>query len=178
MFETIAESKFILELDSSQLEEIMICPLSWFYKYYENLRSNMSRRKTAMNKGTIIHKLLEVFYKEMGKGTSRYKAAKFAQAKMTAEGWVGEYGLQEDAQFLKERFFNYVTHYDERDLELVKNEKGEAAAEIGFSKVLYEDDKCIYIVSGRFDGITQISVGRAWVDHKTQAKEMDLYPYN
>lgn len=171
------DDKFVLRLDSSQMEEYLNCPLSWYYRYYENLRHNMSRRKDAVNKGTLIHRLLEVFYRELGKGASRSRAARIAQDKFTQEDWSKEFGLQQEASFLKMRFSNYVAHYDGDDLDLLKDEKGETGVEVGFSKILRETDQVLFIVEGRFDGITQINNAQAWVDHKTQGRMMDLYNY-
>ena len=35
----------------------------------------------------------------------------------------------------------------------------------------------IFIVEGKIDGITEINQTQAWVDHKTQSRTYDLYPY-
>src|SRR5438552_2942127 len=60
-------SKFTLTLDASQLKTYLICPLLWHYQYRENLRltdtfTGLPLRGIAADKGTLMHKLLEIFY--------------------------------------------------------------------------------------------------------------------
>jgi len=172
------KEKFILQLDSSQLEQYMICPLSWYYKYFENIRLGTAVRKKAPDMGTIEHKLLEHFYTALGEGKSRYAAANIAQSKLIEEDAFTKLNLREEAVFLKKRFMQYVMHYDERDFNFVKSSTGEVGTEVGFAKTLYENEECLYIVTGRFDGLVETGSGTAWVDHKTQGREMDLYPFN
>src|SRR6267143_4227287 len=54
-------NKFNLILDASQIYEYQTCPLKWYYNYKENLRLGISDT-TAMDKGTLIHNLLELYY--------------------------------------------------------------------------------------------------------------------
>ena len=55
-------SKYVLALDASQIKTYKDCNLLWAYLYRENLRP-ASADTSAMDKGTIVHFLLEHYYK-------------------------------------------------------------------------------------------------------------------
>lgn len=55
--------KKTLIVDSSQIQAFLECPQYWAYSYRHNLAPHVQRQKEAMNKGTYLHKLLELYYK-------------------------------------------------------------------------------------------------------------------
>ena len=54
-------SKLIITLDSSQMKAFMECEQLWCLAYVENLQFHLNRT-IYLDKGTFVHKLLEVFY--------------------------------------------------------------------------------------------------------------------
>lgn len=75
------KEKFVLVLDSSQLDTFDQCPQMWHYQYEERLIPNTAKPNTPMDMGTYGHKLFEILYKAEAAGSSRLdaveKASKF-----------------------------------------------------------------------------------------------------
>jgi len=57
------------------------------------------------------------------------------------------------------------------------NKNGVPAVELGFSKILFENESRIYIVEGRIDLISKFEDKLFFTDHKTQGTKKDLYGF-
>lgn len=71
-----SKNKQSLVLDSSQISTFLDCPQQWDYCYNESLVTigeAVSTKSSAMAMGTLIHKYLEIYYKERANGN--YSAA-------------------------------------------------------------------------------------------------------
>lgn len=171
--------KFTLILDSSQLAEIQTCPLKWYYKYKLNLQL-AGLKTTAPDKGTLIHWMCDDYYTQLWKGINPTKAAnetiqKFIDTKQTEKLFLDD-KKHELEKFLWSRFHLYTQRYFSNDFNLPLSSV--SPAELGFSKVLYEDDRVLFIVEGRID-LVCILLGTefCFVDHKTQDRESTLYQF-
>lgn len=170
-------SKYTLTLDASQLNQFGKCNLSWAYQYRECLSlSEIKTEPNALDKGTLVHLLLELFYKEIASGKDRVSAATQAQY-LFRQNPMLEVFSNEYIQFIIARFNEYYIYWQGRDLiPAVKN--GIPAVELGFTKVLYEDEYCLYAVEGKIDLIYMASEeSLAICDHKSQDRENHLYFY-
>jgi hypothetical protein len=84
---------------------------------------------------------------------------------------------KEEIVFICSRFLQYVTStYGSDYRPVVKN--GIPAVELGFSKLLYEDDNYLFVVEGRIDMLAIINGETIFVDHKTQGKVQELYKFS
>jgi hypothetical protein len=180
--------KYVLALDASQIKTYDgECNLMWAYLYRENLR--LSGIKTdAMDKGTIVHYLLEQFYKILAHDPkiSRVDAMNISIEnfdRLIKEHPESSYGFDKEIlDFLRRRFIQYVYFWAGRDLfPAINKENNEAGIELGFSKVLYEDENVLFLLEGRIDMIHVYSPGTdpklCVVDHKTQDREMNHFEY-
>ena len=173
--------KTVLVLDSSQINEAIKCHHMWALNYREHL-SNATNVTTALDEGTLMHALLDVYYTLIATGGPRlniYTAAQAAVVALTADRTFEAYLKDKSAdrwEFLVQRFMQYVARYSSNDFQPIIN-KGRPSVEVGFSKVLFEDSKRLFIVEGRIDLISTINGERLWMDHKTQSTQGNLYKY-
>ena len=183
--------KFIFSMDSSQIKQFMICPLSWYLQYQVNPEiagSKNLKLKTAYpkgggaDKGTYVHKLNDVFFslRAAQRTQSSQAHAHAAMEFIKTAGTADALGIgKDDERFLLERFLQFVLHHDSRKDELIpiKDPEGNPGVEVPFSKVLFEDADRMYIVEGRIDLLCMLNRGqvKAWADHKTQSRFNDLY---
>src|SRR6266478_354694 len=148
--------KYVLALDASQIKSFDgECQLMWAYLYRENLRL-AGADTSAMDKGTIIHFLLEQYYKIKAKNKNILDR-EAAQASIEIfQNHIKElpeasFGFDKDLiNFLCQRFIQYVYNYAGRDLVPAINKfNNEVGVELGFSKVLYEDENVLFLLEGR-----------------------------
>ena len=175
-------SKYILALDASQIKTYKDCNLLWAYLYRENLRL-ASADTSAMDKGTIMHSLLEYYYKAKVKSPNDSHVKWVQESIEIFENEIKQapkkaFGFDRDLlNFLKQRFTQYSFNWTGRDFMPI-SKSGEAAAELGFSKILYEDDSVIFLLEGRIDLMIEYEGDRICVvDHKTQDRETHLFDY-
>jgi hypothetical protein len=175
------KEKFNLVLDASQIYESQTCPLKWWYHYKENL-ALIPFDTEAMDKGTLVHQLLELYYNFR---FNEPNGNKLTHAQLCIDIFMKERFTQtlfpsdnsEIEQFICERFLLYVMRYMNDDFNLRYDSKI-APVELGFSKLLFENDEVRFIVEGRIDLVANIQDGRAcFVDHKSQEKAINLYRY-
>jgi len=180
--------KYVLALDASQIKTFDgECQLMWAYLYRENLRLT-GADSSAMNKGTIIHFLLEHFYKLLASNPNlqRKEAAQGAIdifQKVIKESPEASFGFDKDLlNFLCQRFIQYVYNYTGRDLVPATNKtNGVVGIELGFSKILHEDENVLFLLEGRIDLLHNYDVNGnevlCVVDHKTQDRETHLFDF-
>jgi hypothetical protein len=63
-------NKFILTLDSSQIDCFLECPAKWHYSYQKRLQLTSDTVNVPMNSGSYGHKLLEIIYRARARGRS------------------------------------------------------------------------------------------------------------
>lgn len=170
-------AKYTLALDASQIKQFDFCNLSWAYLYRENLVKS-GLKTEALDKGTYIHLLLELYYKRRIEFPNEdiYNSAGLVIAdvqKNYAEPFNFPHELH---QFLCTRFIQYIGYWAGRDISPIGTPDN-PAVELGFSKILYEDDNVLFIVEGKIDLIQSTSGAICIVDHKSQDRESHLYYY-
>lgn len=162
-----------IALDSSQLVKKIKCDELWNLSGRQHLV--LSGMKTGpMDNGTVFHKLLELYYIERFK-LPIYDAAQEALVKFLPSK---ESTLVDDDTrlFLIKRFREYVMHYASSDFIPLRIE-GIPSIELGFSNVFYEDEYRKFIIEGKIDLLTSYRDDLSFVDHKTQGRAMNIYPY-
>ena len=178
--------KLNITLDSQQLYTFGICPLQWYYSYKESIRLATTDQKVAADKGTLVHYLMDLYYTERATKPSESRllhasniCQRFLSEKKTLELFPTSDLITDDNfgldTFLCDRFMLYVHRYLNDDFKpLIVN--GKPGIEVGFSKLLYEDDSVRFILEGRIDLLVDLA-GGAWVDHKSEGKYNPLYFY-
>lgn len=172
--------KLIITLDASQIHEFMTCEQRWHYGYVENLRL-ADMQTEAMDKGTLVHKLLETYYfykAEDCDGLTQMQLGEKTVEAFKVNNYTGRAGFPKDTEnFLINRFIAYLMYYSgNRDLEPITN-NGVPGVELGFSKILFEDENVVYIVEGKIDLIHVVGENLAWTDHKSQDRLNNLYNF-
>lgn len=184
-----SKDKYVLVLDASQLKTFGHCELEWAYSNREHLEISALYEATKTNPldmGSFMHLLLEAYYK------CRLKYPQnddYTNAQVALQAWykyklpgdehslVENWHFKDDIKFIQERFKKYVFFYQGRDLVPVMND-GIPGVELGFSKVLYEDDIVLFVVEGKIDLVHQIAQDTLCiVDHKYQGRMNNLYEF-
>ncbi len=175
-----------LTLDASQMTSHLKCPLMRTYQYDEGL-TIIGANDRSMNMGTIMHSLLDMYYRERVKepGENYTKQVKKVNDEYIKNGEWEKLISIEDLEFVLERFLYYCVNYTGggNDFSVVNTPSGGAGVELGFSKELGRvkiSNKLtlVFIVEGRIDLLVNIqSLGGvlAFADHKTQSRENTLY---
>lgn len=171
-------NQLVLRLDASALNEFMVCPIKYHYRYREHLIKTGARTE-PLDKGSVMHALLDAYY---AKRCENLVELPIKIASAICEQLLPElkkkYLLPEEAwQLLELRFIQYVVNYS-KDVVPLKAQKGKdllTGTELGFSKVLFQDERYLFIVEGRIDLLCEISGKRAVLDHKTQERKSTLY---
>lgn len=175
-------SKLVITLDSTALRSFMTCEQQWAYAYVENLR-RFNETTIYLDKGTLVHKLLEVFYtlRALRPREDRYAHQKIVVDLFKKGKLLKTSGLDKtEEDFICGRFLQYVMKYMSYDF-VPQMRNGKVGVEIGFSKVLYEDEQVICIVEGKIDLLSKTPHPNGgfdcFVDNKSQEQKKDLYPY-
>lgn len=158
--------KFTLSLDSSQLSDYLTCPQYWNYRNRQNLR--LTRASTlAMDRGTCMHSLLETFYKFQIRNPRNRDGNAIASSELVkASGIFEELKVSsDDRKLILLRFAEYVLYYQFRDF-IPSCINGVDGVELGFSKILYEDEDVCFIFEGKIDLVVENEVGDIFWDHK------------
>lgn len=175
-------SKTVVHLDASGMAMLAECPYRWYTRYVENLVP-VQTKTTAADKGTIGHRVLDCYYRMRAQDGNPLLILPQINAAIEQEFKVNE---------LKEEFANTIPKDDEyweilpmrlilyafkytKDFSILKNEKGDPGIELGFSKVLYEDDRYLFIVDGRIDVLAMTGGIKLFMDHKFQTRRRTLY---
>lgn len=125
-----------------------------------------------MERGTIIAKWLEIFYKNKIKPRQS-----FIRVLANPIVWIRRFVDKcKCTQPEAVSYFLSCTAYAER----YKNEDWKPVlVEKGFSKILYEDEKLLVIFEGRPDLILETPSGELIpFDHKTTSRQYEIYPHN
>lgn len=175
--EIITSGKRILSIDSQILNSIQLCARKTKYNFVDNLRTE--EKPEALERGDLMHKMLEVYYalqiesindpvsevftelreaglipssniKEFAVNAGRYFATKMALPLEEVEETIFQFT----------EYCNYYAHDSWCPLKV---------EEVG-SKVLYDDDKIRIIYNFKIDLIAEQGKIRAPFDHKTSKR--------
>lgn len=159
--------KFCILLNSHSLHNFQLCEMKHLLGDIVNLAPE--GEKQAFQRGTDVAKLLEVFYHRRRKGRS------LAPIVTNIHLWTKRfmrYSEPDMALRMTNTIMTYFREYGNETMEVVATEKA-------FSKVIYEDDKHLFIYEGRPDLVAKMMDGTIQVwDHKTQARKDNIYFFN
>lgn len=171
--------KYTLTLDASAINAYGKCPLMWAYINRENLALAAADTE-AMDKGTLVHQILEIYYKLRAKYPNENRMVLTGRTIdiFRRHEFTTKMGFPKDMEtFITKRFTQYIMWWEDRDLIPAMN-NGIPGVELGFSKVLYEDDKVLFVVEGKIDLVNQINHDAiAITDHKSQDRESHYYNF-
>jgi len=165
-------SQFNLVLDSSQIVAFLECPQKWVFQYQKNLELKEQQHQ-GFNKGTIVHGMLERYYKHIHESWPTAQAIVLAKVRDERK----ELDIDDDTfNLLLNRFINYTSRYQDDLLPVEHN--GKLVIESGFSYPVINNDRFLFILEGRIDIIAKFDSFVAIVDHKTQARYRRFYPFS
>jgi hypothetical protein len=138
-----------------------------------------------MDMGTLVHDLLARYYnrRALNPSNNYLMDAHWVFEEFIASRIIQNYGfdLQEVGGFLRQRWGQYVMFYPPNIDFLPIVHKGEAATEVGFSKIIFQDKLRIYVLEGRIDLLSTIQARsitfKIFWDHKSQDKASYFYRY-
>lgn len=189
------KDKYVLILDSSQIERWFFCPQSWAYLNEELLlpKGQLEELNVPMNAGTFGHRLLDIYYKAQARGLGMNQA--FGEA--MAFDFDNEYckcgRLLErhsdptcpckeptsrpfplepsERQKVVNRLIEYCAKWAGNDVVPDSPE----SVEVGFSEPIFEDDSNLFVLEGRIDVKGSIQGLSCILDHKFQYKKNGIY---
>lgn len=166
-------AKFTLALDASQINAFMECPSMWYFQFRMNLEPVFWSHE-ALSKGTIVHGLLERYYKFRAASNSVEDSCKMAIENFQVDKAKLEVD-EETYKFLITRFAQYCANYSRSDYKPLKVGK-KPLVETGFSVPLVDNANELFVLEGRIDLMVELpNVGPAFMDHKTQSRTNELY---
>jgi hypothetical protein len=171
----MTQEKIILSADNSQISQFLTCPKSWYLKYINHLGKRGSN-VAALDKGTVVHALLDVFYKCRGLGMNVNDSLNTTFKTFDRQMELGKLPeiKNEDTKLIKGRFSLYVTYYLSKDFKpLVINNIPQV--EVGFSIPLVDTPTHLFAIEGKIDLITTQEM---FVDHKSQERKYDHYQFD
>lgn len=158
-------------LDASSLELFEPCPRKYYYDAILNLTT--VRRRNAFDIGSYFHEVLAHYYSSPLKDIPRLRSAFDFSSQVQLFVKFGIKDIDEQ-KFYRRRIAEYFNFWDYEDQRLEF-----LAVEKGFSYLLYEDSSRRYILEGKIDLIGKGKpYGLFVMDHKTQSRKDDKYPYN
>lgn len=167
--------KIVISCDSQSLGAYQRCPESFNYGHIKNLESVTIKR--AFERGSYISRSLEIWYKcrrraEKGHATTFTKLTTVEKA-IIGKTLETQFMDVEDSTLLARKFKQYFNYYRNEHWRVV-------GTEVGFSKVLYENDYVKFLYEGRPDLIVKPyphpDNRMIPVDHKSEGRKAQLFP--
>lgn len=154
-----------IRLNSHSLAEVTRCPKLFHYNYVISLARKEQR--AALQKGSLFARVLEIYYKykqrrgnvPMSFVTKLFKAMQGPTIRVPEKA------------MLAMRFMLYAGHYKNDGFRIL-------AVELGFSVLLYQDDKYQFVYEGRPDMIIHDGKSIVVWDHKTRSRESSINEMN
>lgn len=169
-------NRIVIIADASQVKTFLECHKRWYYEYVLKIQQK-GLEKQALDTGTVLHALVEVYYKHLkreGPILSRQLALATLKRNMPRVSLTPD-----EIQFCKDRFLAYLLWTQANHCEFIPVEvNGKPQVEIGFSKILIETPQFLFIVEGKIDLIAQMGKERFVVDHKSQSRKYDHYEFD
>jgi len=147
------------------------------YEYNNLIQIEPSSRREVFAIGAYWGKMLEIYYRAKSNNKNNAQLAKLIRrmSKCAANNETFDEAAQ---NLLSTRIIEYWKRYQTEEVEVL-------GVEVGFSIILYEDAKHLFVYEGRPDRILRIKNPFnpnekiiCIVDDKTRAKNIDLVDYN
>ena len=162
-------SKQTLILNSHSLSNFQQCEARHLFADKICLEPLISKK--VFDEGTMIHAWLRIYYYNKKKfSISRNKC--LANPIMWINGAKKHWGIEPNRAFeLYRILISYQSNY--------KNETWQTiGTEVGFSKILYEDDQYLFIYEGKMDWLGYSGTDKIVVDHKSRNGKYQIYEFN
>lgn len=174
------KQKQIIVIDASQLNTLQSCDEQLRLQYILNLRP--LQKAEALEKGDLVHTILEAYYRALRlrrlkmHGFEQYTRAQIVD-KSCQVGAVLAPSLQLDMATA----FNVISNV--RDYFNFYSSDGwePLFIEMGFSKIIFEDEDFIFVYEGKVDLVTEVAGGNqpdCIVDHKSASRSKTPHPLN
>lgn len=177
----IEQDKLIFKLDSQILNSMNLCPERYRLEHILNFRP--IGKAQALEKGSVMHKMLDHYYRERMKGRAKKEehaiiveeAIRVGQFAMTKTS-IDVIAFEDDVRVFKD----YILKWQYDGWEILDVEQP-------FSKILYDDERLLSFNGDIYPGLTILyegivdlrirdpKQGVAVVDHKTESRRS--YPY-
>ena len=157
----------ILTLSPSGLNNLQECPTKYNFSNLRRLQL-VEAKTTRMDEGSLIHSMLELHYNSIIEGKSIQEiileVTEYAREKYRNDEY--EFAIVEDC----------IRNYQEYAVYYESDGWKPKAAEVPFSKIIYEDGNHKIVMEGIIDLITENLNSQSFpVDHKSVVKR-DQYP--
>ena len=168
--------RFELALDSTKITSYLTCPTMFNYEHEVGIVKT-GRDRTALDKGTVMHGLVERYYKKLWEGETTSNAMGFSLSQL------GELKKEVDLtdevfSLLSRRFIEYCSNYKDDKLQIESSLFNKPSIEVGFSVPILDTPDFYFVLEGRIDLIATLGGIKLFIDHKTQERKKDLYPYS
>ena len=169
---TILIPKQNVILDSQLLSTLMSCARLADFSFNHSFTS-IRGKSPSFEKGSIVHKFMEVYYGNIIKGVKKQDSVGFAisAAMEYAQSDECRNSTQEDKDLAIRTCQEYIEYYKNDfwvplEVECVKGE------------VLYEDDEIRVMWKAKYDLISDTNQGIYPIDHKTMSQRRDTLTLN
>ncbi len=168
-------SQTTIRMDSTQIVQYLKCPQMHNFISVQNLVRKRETRD-ALNRGTLMHGLLERYYKKIAEKCPPASAMSFSLTELNE--LKKEITLPDgDYKKLAVRFIDYYAKYQQDKIEILMKDNI-PAVEIGFSVPIRDDADFLFVLEGKIDLITIMSGCLVVWDHKYQGREYLLYGHS
>lgn len=191
--------KQTLVADSSQISTWLECPEKHRLEQHELLvrineknPADSNRPNDAIAAGSLGHKYLEIYYRNIGLGLESPASQTLAFDPDAADTEDNhEFPLDTNLRLtVRQRFKDYVMFWSNRDFhpcsrrqhaivvvngQLKDGWQSIPLVEQGFSYPLLDTPEYLFVLEGRIDLISSVQNETVWVDHKFQLRERELY---
>ena len=176
MTDIIPSPKVNIILDTSKIDLFETCPARYNFRHNLNKTLPLIHKAKALDKGSLAHGGLEVYYKMLGEGVAypeRMQATLMKIRELGSNADTSNSEPEEVNEILQavEQSCDYWRAEDENSLEILN-------VETPFAYVLFEDDSIRIIISGKIDLLVNFhgighnaSYDRLPIDHKTFSRD-------
>lgn len=160
------KNRIVLALDSHQLNDYQMCKQKGWLANVEHLVQLTDRKSFRL--GTFIHDMLHRM------GRARMNRREFTDTQLLQMCYKRiarcKAFTQDERMFQMQKITQYYAIEKHQPYQIIGNE-------VGFSKVLYENNDVRFIYQGRIDRIDRVPKERiiSWVDYKTQTKDYRIF---
>jgi hypothetical protein len=159
-------------LDSQILSTVMSCGRLTDFRFNHKLVSNTGK-PTSFEKGSIVHKFLEVYYRGIIQGLRKQEAEGYAHTAAV------EYAQSNEVRNTSPEDIAWAIQTCHQYLEFYKNDFWiPLEVECVKGEVLYEDDEVRVLWKAKFDLISDTNQGIYPIDHKTMSQRRDTLTLN
>jgi hypothetical protein len=172
---TNARKKHVVILNSHSLSDYQRCPKR--YEFNNLIQIEPAGRREVFAVGAYWGKMLEIFYRAKSNNATTAVLAKLIR-RMSKCAANNETFDEASQNLLSTRIIEYWKRYQSEQVEVL-------GVEVGFSIILYEDAKHLFIYEGRPDRVIRMpnpfnprETVICIIDDKTRAKNIDLVDFN